>query len=94
MPSGGLRTAYVVHDRCGLRVSHRRALWLRGFSVRATQRPDDGVQVIRQDRGALGKGWFLFDAAVHAPAADPAHVELGQLLAMKVDDFGEVYDRH
>jgi Bacterial protein of unknown function (DUF839) len=42
----------------------------------------------------LGRGWFLFDAAVHAPAADPAHVELGQLLAMKVDDFDEVYDRH
>lgn len=40
----------------------------------------------------LGRGWFLFDAMVHAPAADPAHVELGQLLAMKVDDFDEVYD--
>ena len=40
----------------------------------------------------LGDGWFLFTAMVHAPAADPAHVELGQLLAMKVDDFDEVYD--
>jgi hypothetical protein len=40
----------------------------------------------------LGEGWFLFDAMVHAPAAVPAHVELGQLLAMKVDDFDAVYD--
>ena len=40
----------------------------------------------------LGEGWFLFDAMVHAPAAVPAHVELGQLLAMKVDDFEKVYD--
>jgi hypothetical protein len=31
---------------------------------------------------------------VHTPAAVPAHVELGQLLAMKVDDFDEVYDPH
>ena len=41
----------------------------------------------------IGRGWFLFDAMVHAPAADPAHVELGQLLAMKVDDFDAVYGR-
>ncbi len=40
----------------------------------------------------LGDGWFLFTAMVHAPAAVPAHVELGQLLAMKVDDFDAVYD--
>lgn len=40
----------------------------------------------------IGEGWFLFDAMVHAPAADPAHVELGQLLAMRIDDFGKVYD--
>jgi secreted PhoX family phosphatase len=43
-------------------------------------------------RHAIGEGWFLFTAMVHAPAADPDHVELGQLLAMKVDDFDEVYD--
>ncbi len=43
-------------------------------------------------RHVLGEGWFLFDAMVHAPAAVPAHVELGQLLAMKVDDFEKVYD--
>ena len=40
----------------------------------------------------IGEGWFLFTAMVHAPAVDPAHVERGQLLAMKVDDFDEVYD--
>ena len=42
----------------------------------------------------LGDGWFLLTAMVHAPAAVPAHVERGQLLAMKIDDFDEVYDLH
>jgi hypothetical protein len=40
----------------------------------------------------IGPGWFLFDALVHTPAAVPAHVERGQLLAMRVDDFEQVYD--
>ena len=40
----------------------------------------------------LGEGWFLFTAMVHHSAAVPAHVELGQLLAMRVDDFEKVYD--
>jgi hypothetical protein len=37
------------------------------------------------------KGTFLFDAQVHAPAANPEYVEKGQLLAMKVDSFNRVY---
>jgi Bacterial protein of unknown function (DUF839) len=41
---------------------------------------------------AIGPGWFLFNAQVHTPSADPEYVELGQLLAMKVDSFREVYD--
>jgi hypothetical protein len=40
----------------------------------------------------IGPGWFLFDAQVHTPSAEPANVELGQLLAMKVDSFPDVYD--
>ena len=38
----------------------------------------------------LGNGWFLFDAQVHAPAANPEYVEKGQLLAMKVDSFKRI----
>ncbi len=40
---------------------------------------------------ALGKGWFLFDAQVHKASADPAAVELGQLMAMHVGKFKDVY---
>ena len=40
----------------------------------------------------IGRGWFLFDAQIHAASPNPANVELGQLLAMKVADFRRVYD--
>jgi len=40
---------------------------------------------------ALGQGWFLFDAQVHKASPDPAKVELGQLLAMQVRKFKDVY---
>jgi hypothetical protein len=33
----------------------------------------------------LGKGWFLLDVQVHKANADPALVEMGQLLALYVD---------
>ena len=39
----------------------------------------------------LGKGWFLFDAQVHKAAADPAKVEFGQLLAMQIPKFKDIY---
>jgi hypothetical protein len=39
----------------------------------------------------LGRGWFLFDAQVHKAHPDPALVEMGQLLTLKVDDFDVVY---
>jgi hypothetical protein len=39
----------------------------------------------------LGRGWFLFDAQVHKASPDPAAVEPGQLLAMRVPKFGDVY---
>lgn len=43
--------------------------------------------------GILGQGWFLFDAQVHTPLASPDDelVEPGQLLALRVEDFGRVY---
>jgi hypothetical protein len=43
-------------------------------------------------KDVLGDGWFLFDAQVHKANPDPALVEFGQLMAMKVKDFDDVYD--
>jgi hypothetical protein len=40
---------------------------------------------------ALGKGWFLFDAQVHKAFPDPAKVQYGQLLALHVPKFEDVY---
>jgi hypothetical protein len=39
----------------------------------------------------LGNGWFLFDAQVHKTNPDPALVEYGQMMAMHVRDFDDVY---
>ena len=39
----------------------------------------------------LGKGWFLFDAQIHKTNPDPALVEYGQVLAMRVKNFKDVY---
>jgi Bacterial protein of unknown function (DUF839) len=39
----------------------------------------------------IGPGWWVFDAQVHKASPNPENVELGQLLAMKVD-FRHVYD--
>ena len=39
----------------------------------------------------LGRGWYLLDAQVHKSNPDPALVEYGQLLAMYVRDFDDVY---
>lgn len=39
----------------------------------------------------LGRGWFLFDAQVHKAFPDAAKVEYGQLLAMQVPRFSDVY---
>jgi hypothetical protein len=40
---------------------------------------------------ALGKGWFLFDAQVHKAFPDAAKVEYGQLLALQIRKFRDVY---
>lgn len=39
----------------------------------------------------LGRGWFLFDAQAHKAFPDAAKVEYGQLLAMQVRKFRDVY---
>jgi hypothetical protein len=53
---------------------------------------DEESSGIIDAKHVIGPGWFLFDAQVHKPTADPASVELGQLLAMKVDSFRKIYD--
>ena len=40
----------------------------------------------------LGAGTFVFDAQIHTPSGNPATVELGQLLTMRITDFSKVYD--
>jgi hypothetical protein len=39
----------------------------------------------------LSRGWYAFDAQVHSPSPNPAHAEKGQLLVMRVADWGSVY---
>jgi Bacterial protein of unknown function (DUF839) len=52
---------------------------------------DEESSGIVDAREVLGKGWFLFDVQVHKASADPAEVELGQLLALHVRKFADVY---
>jgi hypothetical protein len=39
----------------------------------------------------IGKGWFLFDAQIHAANTDADRVEYGQLMAMQIPKFDRVY---
>lgn len=65
------------------------ALFRTGGAKFLTQ--DEESSGIIDARDVLGKGWFLFDAQVHKAAADPAKVEPGQLLALHVPKFADVY---
>ncbi len=52
---------------------------------------DEESSGIIDAKKVLGKGWFLFDAQAHKAVADPAKVEMGQLLALHVPKFKDVY---
>jgi hypothetical protein len=52
---------------------------------------DEESSGIIDAREVLGRGWFLLDAQVHKAHPDPALVEHGQLLAIYVRDFDDVY---
>ena len=52
---------------------------------------DEESSGIIDAKNVIGRGWFLFDAQIHAPSGDPATVEHGQLLAMHVRNFRDVY---
>jgi hypothetical protein len=53
---------------------------------------DEESSGIIDARKFLGHGWFLFDAQVHKANPEPDKVEYGQLLAMNVRNFRDVYD--
>jgi Bacterial protein of unknown function (DUF839) len=57
----------------------------------ATFTIDEESSGIIDAREVLGRGWFLFDAQVHKTNPDPNLVEHGQLFAMYVRDFDDVY---
>lgn len=40
----------------------------------------------------IGRGWFLFDAQIHKANPEADKVEYGQLLALRVRRFADVYD--
>jgi Alkaline phosphatase PhoX len=52
---------------------------------------DEESSGIIDARKALGRGWFLFDAQVHKAFPDAAKVEHGQLLALHIAKFGDIY---
>ena len=52
---------------------------------------DEESSGIIDARKLLGNGWFLFDAQVHLTHPDADKVEYGQLLAMHVRRFRDVY---
>jgi hypothetical protein len=65
------------------------ALFTRGLPGHLTV--DEEASGIVEAKQQLGNGWYLLDAQVHAPSANPAFFQKGQLLAMKVDSWREVY---
>jgi hypothetical protein len=52
---------------------------------------DEESSGIIDAKEALSPGWFLLDAQVHKASSDPAEVQLGQLMAMHVPKFEDVY---
>jgi hypothetical protein len=65
------------------------AVFRTGGSKFLTQ--DEESSGIIDAREVLGSGWFLFDVQVHKASPDPAEVEFGQLLALHVSKFADVY---
>jgi hypothetical protein len=52
---------------------------------------DEESSGIIDAHATIGPRWFLFDAQVHRPAGDPELVQMGQLLALHVDRWKDVY---
>ena len=74
----------------GVLAEFDRKLFRMGGSGFITQ--DEESSGIIDARKLLGRGWFLFDAQVHKPNPEADKVEFGQLLALHVRKFRDVYD--
>jgi hypothetical protein len=67
------------------------------FDARLFSFPDPVLTLNEESSGiidareVLGRGWWLFDAQVHRPVADPMRVTEGQLLAMRIKRWDDVY---
>ncbi len=61
------------------------------FAEDGTLTIDEESSGIIDAHATIGPRWFLFDAQVHVPAGDPELVQKGQLLAMHVDRWKDVY---
>jgi hypothetical protein len=92
-PGGNAHVARIV--------AYRIADGARGVLARFDPARFSGAGAITQDEessgiidaiGTVGPRWFLFDAQVHKASGDPETVELGQLLALHVDRWKDVYD--
>ena len=53
---------------------------------------DEESSGIIDAHGVVGPRWFLFDVQVHRASSDPELVQGGQLLALRVDAWKDVYD--
>ena len=53
---------------------------------------DEESSGIIDAHAVIGPRWFLFDAQVHGPRPIPELVQGGQLLALHVDKWKDVYD--
>ena len=53
---------------------------------------DEESSGIIDAHATIGPRWFLFDAQVHSPVLGGELVQGGQLLALHVDDWEQVYD--
>lgn len=89
-PHVGRVLAYSIPTgRLGVVATFDPALFTPGAPAFITQ--DEETSGVIDASRILGEGWFLFDAQVHKASADPALVEGGQLLALKVRDWDAVY---
>ena len=80
--------AYQVHTgELGVVAQFDEAL----FSGPSAMTLNEETSGIIDAREVLGRGWWLFDAQVHRPVADPARVTEGQLLAMRIKRWDAVY---
>jgi hypothetical protein len=81
--------AYQVHTgQLGVVAQFDPALFSVTTPVLTTNEESSGIIPARR---VLGRGWWLFDAQVHRANANPALVMEGQLLAMRIKRWDDVY---